>query len=162
MCIRDRPDTKLATSVVNSYVYNEVKDCNDNSVNESWLDTLVSKQKVTHKLEDYDNAYIKLEKKNRSNGATKTIYYDGFLSAKKIGATDIVLRNKNLYDNDITKVISGSHALAKRCGDWCQAIQTKREFKKDNYEEYNGVTDNFIEAGTEVGYDISENSVIQC
>ena len=40
------------------------------------------------------------------------------------------MRNKNLYHNDITKVISGSHALAKRCGDWCQAIQTKREFKK--------------------------------
>ena len=159
--LREKPDTKLESSVVNSYVYNEVKDCKNDSVNESWLDTLVSKQKVTHMLEDYDNAYVKLEKKGR-DGVTKTIYYDGFLSAKKIGATDIVLRNKERYTNNITKVISGSHALAKRCGDWCQAIQTKREFKTANYEEYFGSENKFIDAGSEEDYDIPEDSIIQC
>ena len=146
-CIHEKKDIDKTTPD-ERYVYNQVRDCNPNPSNatqsvNSWKDSLVSKQKVTHMLPTFHEAYLKLEKKGSGLLARKRkIYYDGKVAAKPSHEEDgqskkikeIKAFNRKKFNVKLTNVISGSHALAKRCGDWCQATQTKRILKYQDYK----------------------------
>ena len=181
-CIHEKKD-KDKQNPDERYVYNQVRDCTGppnpgnaaESVN-SWKDSLVSKQKVTHMLPTFHEAYLKLEKKGTGLGARKRkIYYDGKVAAKPSHKKDgqskkieeIKAFNREKFNVKLTNVISGSHALAKRCGDWCQATQTKRTLRHQDYKiwrkelrEWDNI--NTTATDPDPSFNVTESNTIQC
>ena len=136
-----------------SHIYDKIK-CENDSI-ERIKDTLVSDYKVTNVLSDYNEAYLKIEKET-PRGSLK-IYFDKNISSKHADDNDIKHYNMSRHLNSVNEIISGSHALAKRCGDWLQAIQTTKSYKENEYEIYDDSTKKYTDIASTSNFDFKES-----